>query len=412
MAKQDPSTPQPRHTATDFRRKHRQASHDQAHADSEIDDAPAGRHASVPLVETQAELDQLVTRLGSSKSFAYDTEFIGETSYRPQLCLIQVAVADSIWLIDPMADLELSLFWDLLCEPSIRKIAHAGEQDLEHVWRFAGKPPVNVVDTQVAAGMVGLTYPVSLAKLVQELLGVSLQKGFTFTDWSQRPLSSSQLKYGAEDVRYLCAVWNELELRLTQTRRLAWLEEECAWRCADSDPAFDLDRAMFRVRGSASLRGKQWNVLRALLVWREACAKEADMPSRSFLKDEVLVDLSRHPPKSTDKLGQIKHFPRPLAEQQGKKILLAIEQGQADLSPGVKAVIEPELGLSAKHRLEHKISQAQSICFEQGLDPALVMTKQDVADLFLENDSGKPLRLLQGWRKLALGTQLKALKTS
>src|SRR5687768_1543221 len=207
----------------DFRSRHRQRAHDEAHADEEpssdlkIPETVAAPRGKADLITTNDGIAELIAHLRDVGSFAYDSEFIGESSYQPRLCLIQVATVDRISLIDPMADVDLTPFWELLCDPSVEKIVHAGAQDIEPVARFVGKAPQNLLDTQIAAGFVAMAYPTSLAKLVGELTGVPLQKGLTFTHWDQRPLSAKQLRYAADDVRYLPAVMIELKKRLETT---------------------------------------------------------------------------------------------------------------------------------------------------------------------------------------------------
>ena len=156
--------------------------------------------ASRSLVDQQQDLHLLIERLRSVGSFAYDSEFIGEMSYVPKLCLIQIATEQEIALVDPLADLDLMPLWELFADPAVQKIVHAGAQDMEPVIRMLGRPATNVLDTQIAAGFARLPYPISLQRMVLQLLGIKLGKGLTFTHWDQRPLSSQQTRYAADDV--------------------------------------------------------------------------------------------------------------------------------------------------------------------------------------------------------------------
>src|SRR5579871_2662562 len=189
-----------------YRSAHRARSHANAHADE--DSAPSAghiEHALVPkgpatLIKQPAPLAELIDQLRTLGQFGYDSEFIGELTYVPKLCLIQVSTPQNIWLIDPLAGLDLKPFWELIADPAVEKIVHAGQQDLEPVVRELGRAPANVFDTQIAAGFIGLPYPLSLSKLTFEMTGAKLPKGLTFTRWDQRPLSPSQLRYAADDV--------------------------------------------------------------------------------------------------------------------------------------------------------------------------------------------------------------------
>jgi|SRR5665213_981605 len=196
-----------------FRAQHRARNHESAHADASAHAPEPADTAVRPLVhvgppdmiETAGQLEQLIANLRDDGSFAYDSEFIGELTYHPRLCLLQVASHRRVALIDPLAELDLTPFWELLADPSIGKIVHAGEQDIEPVVRHLRRPAANVLDTQICAGFIGLPYPLSLSKLVAELTGARLGKGLTFTHWDNRPLSQVQLRYAADDVRYLPA---------------------------------------------------------------------------------------------------------------------------------------------------------------------------------------------------------------
>jgi ribonuclease D len=418
MPDEKPQSDHARHVA-DYRRRHRRQQHEEAHASpvDHHDHAPshglAGVFSGKPeVIETQAALDALIARLRDAGTFAYDTEFIGEMSYRPQVCLIQVATDDYVGLIDPLAGVELSEFWGLLADGSLHKVVHAGQQDLEHVWRAIGQPPGNVLDTQIAGGFIGLGYPASLAKLVLEFTDIKLHKGFTFTDWTIRPLSASQLKYAADDVRFLLPIAADIRARLAEVNRLEWAMAECESLCIDGKPGFDAETAWHKVRGGGSLDGRGINVLKLLVAWREACAETADVPPRTYLKDEVLVDLCRTRPKSFEKLQNIRHLPRPVIERAGRDLLEMVERGLAMPPAPVDNDPGGEPRLSEKFELDAMWSLAQTICLGRGLDPQLVTSRQDATDVYRKLRRGRDAsdeRLMTGWRAEALGNDLRSL---
>lgn len=404
--------------AAEYRKRHRRQQHEHAHAndaDAPEQSVPTHQdvyHGAPELIQTQPALDAAVSRLRDAKTFAYDTEFIGEMSYRPHVCLIQVATDDFVGLIDPLSGIELTGFWELLCDPGLFKIAHAGEQDLEHVWRALGQAPTNVFDTQVAAGFIGLSYPASLAKLVGEFLGVKLAKGFTFTDWTLRPLSGSQLKYAADDVRYLPTMTRLIMERLKALGRVDWALQECERRCILAEPGFDAEVDWQRVRGSGSLDGRGVNVLKQLIIWREACAQTADVPPRTFLKDEVVIDIVRARPKTREKLATIRHLPRPVIEHYGKDLLELVARG-LELPPmklDDDANFEP--GLTEKFRYDSVWAIVQTLCAAQSLDPAMVTSRQESIDVYRGLAAKRDLsnhRLLSGWRDEAVGDALRQI---
>lgn len=405
------TTRKPRYTPA----QHRARSHDSAHA---AEDEPAlaelPKHPLLPrdaakLVTDDAGLARLIDRLRASGSFVYDSEFIGELTYHPKLCLIQTATAEGVWLIDPLAKVDLTPFWELLCDASVEKIVHAGQQDLEPVIRLLGRRPTNIFDTQIAAGFAALPYPLSLSKLVAALCGVQLGKGLTFTDWAQRPLSSKQLRYAADDVRFLTLARRELGVRLEALGHVEWVREECE---SLSDPAlheFDPESDYLRVRGAGSLQPKQLAVLRELTRWRDAAAQESDVPPRTFLKDEILIDLSRTPIQSIDRLARVKGLPRPVESAHGGEIIERTRRAMATPPEELPAARETEPPPAMRFEAEAFWAAAQCICAGQSLDPAVVASRQEIGALHRLLSSGSDTtesKTMTGWRREALGRRL------
>jgi len=364
------------------------------------------------LITTDAGLVGLLADLRAAGSFAYDSEFIGERSYIPQLCLVQVAVANRIALIDPLAKVNLLPFWELVCDAAVEKIVHAGEQDVEPVFRIVGKAPANVFDVQIASGFIGLPYPLSLSKLVGEMVGARLGKGLTFTNWDQRPLSSQQLRYAADDVRYLPAARAELQRRLDCAGHLGWAKEESALRCLESAVKFDPEEAFLRIRGASGLEPRHQAVLKALTIWRDEAARQEDVPPRTMLKDEIMLALAKSPVKSVDKFARIRGLPRPVEEGHGKRIIALT----------LEALALPETKLPKHHYYEpsprekfladRHWADAQCWCYGQGIDPALVTGRQEVGEVrrrVLGREPIEDMRILIGWRKAALGDRLMEL---
>ena len=353
----------------DFRSQHRSRSHDSAHAEG----TPTPVENSVPatlqrvfrgspiMVETDEQLLHLITELRGDGSFSYDSEFIGEMSYHPQLCLIQVASVNRVALIDPLAQLDLMPFWELLADHSVEKIVHAGEQDIEPVVRHLHRPAANVFDTQIGAGFIGLPYPMSLSKIVAELTGAKLGKGLTFSHWDQRPLSEMQLRYAADDVRYLPAAASELIRRLDALGHTAWAKEECVAVCEPDLYGFDPQTQFLRVRGATSLQPRNLAILRELTIWRDGAARTHDVPPRSFLKDEVLIDLSRNPVKSLEKLGKIRGLPRPVEHEYGQQILDATDRAMSLPPIHLPSTRESEMSPVERFRADAIFAAAQFV---------------------------------------------------
>ncbi|MEM7808308.1 MAG: HRDC domain-containing protein, partial [Planctomycetota bacterium] len=358
--------------------------------------------------------------IGSPRRFAYDTEFIGETSYHPKLCLLQVGTCEKVYLVDPLAEMDTGPLLALLVDPSIQKIVHAGEQDLEPVARLTGKVPANVIDTQIAAAFCGLPYPASLAKLVEHVSscvmddlgspggGLKLGKGYTFTQWDARPLSGKQLAYAADDVRYLPIVldWIEGQLDASEERQ-RWMRAECDLRCQKAADEADAE-PWERLRGYGGIDDNGRPILRALARWRDSAAREADLPPRALVRDDVLVYLAKNPPKPGNKqrIGEIRHMPKPVAEQFGDAIMAAIDAGRDQKDDATPDHQPYEPSLADKFAADAVWAKLQSLAYDRGLDPNLVASRRDVEGLLRRHAEDRVRDdelLLTGWRGEAVG---------
>jgi ribonuclease D len=289
---------------------------------------------------------------------------------------------------------------------------HAGQQDIEPVVRHLGRGPVNVFDTQIAAGLAGLPYPVSLSKLVNELAGAKLGKGLTFTHWDQRPLSGMQLRYAADDVRYLPRVRAELGQRLDALGHAEWARMECAAQCDPSLYGFNPDAQYLRVRGAGSLQPRNLAILRELTIWRDGAARKHDVPPRSCLKDEILIDLARSPVKKVEHLAKVRGLPRPIEAADGPAIVEATARALELQSPDLPSARDYEPLPADKFRSDALCNLAQCLCAARGIDPALVGSRQDFSEFYhllqtgTSTDYLESSKLLNGWRREAVGQPL------
>jgi ribonuclease D len=411
----DASKPSRKHRR-DPRYEFRARSHASAHADARPPE-PIPQHPLIcrdapSLISSPAGLAELIEHVRSVGAFAYDSEFIGETSYYPKLCLIQVATAQRIALIDALADLDLGGFWKAIADPAIEKIVHAGQQDLEPVFRQSEQPPARIFDTQVAAGFIGLAYPVGLSKLVRELTGANLGKGFTFTHWDSRPLTPVQIRYAADDVRYLPALRDAIGKRLSELNHVAWAEQECAALCDPSLYATDLEADYLRVRGAGGLSAQGLAVLRELYAWRESAARNHNSPPRSYLRDDILVELAKRPPKSAADLDKVRGLPRPVEQQEGGDIVAATQRGLSVPAAECPPPHQSEETPLERFAVDSFWATAQAWCSGRSVDPNLVTSRQEIARLYRAWRGQGPApesRLLHGWRYELLGRILEDL---
>jgi ribonuclease D len=392
---------------------HRSRSHHAAHLDDRPqDDVPEMDlvHRGEPaLVATGEQFARLIETLRADGSFAYDSEFISEQSYHPRLCLAQVASRSALALIDPLAGFDMTPFWELLAERSVTKIVHAGESDIEPVVRHLKRPAARVFDTQIGAGFIGLPYPVSLKKLVLELTGVNLGRDLGFSNWQQRPLSPVQLRYAADDVRYLPAVHREMLARLDALGHVHRAEEECAAACEVGRFGFNPETHYLRVRGANLLSPSAQAVLRELTAWRDGAARQHDKPPRAFLKDEVMVELARERPGSIAGLAKVRSLPRAIAEACGADIIAAAARAHA--LPGAELpAAEPEIGAADKFRIDALFAVLQCLCAGSKLDQGLVANRKELEKFYrhVAHGTGDAPALLHGWRRQAIGDLLKS----
>ena len=359
------------------------------------------------MVTTNRRLGEVCRRLRTAGTFGFDTEFIRENSYLPQLCLVQVATKDFVAIIDPFT-VDTTPFWRLVLDAGIKKVVHAGEQDLEICHAHTRRAPAAIFDVQVAAGLVGMDYPLSYGNLVLEVAGVEMIQGKSFTDWARRPLSPGQLHYAVEDVQHLVSLRDDLHGRLRKLGRLAWMREEMAPAQTPANYAYDSLRALQRIRGWRRLGSQRLAVLRELATWREAAARQGDLPPRTLLRDGAMKNVAKQMPKTIRQLQQVKGFPRPLARRAGAEVLRTLElAGRLDEKDWPIAAPR-ETDPDDKALISRTIDVVREFCLDNNLNPALVASRAEYVDylhvLRHRRRPAKPLRLAAGWRKKFLGT--------
>ncbi len=242
-------------------------------------------------IATTAELDASLSGPNAGP-VALDTEFIREKTYYPQLALVQVALGETILLLDPLALGAAKPLCDLLQGPAL-KLMHSPSEDLQTFKHHYGLLPRPLFDTQVAAALTGLGAGLGYQALIEKLLGIRLEKGETRSDWMRRPLSESQLTYAADDVRHLAAVHVLLEQKLRALNRLSWLTEECERQLAGAERDEIDPQPHLTLRSAQRLRPEQQARLRRLLIWREGEARRSDKPKSWIIDNELVVELAQ-----------------------------------------------------------------------------------------------------------------------
>ncbi len=260
-----------------------------------------------PLIETNTALAQFCDLIKDSDFIAVDTEFMRENTFWPELCLIQVADREHAAAIDPMAPgIDLKPLLDLLVDnEEMLKVFHAGGQDVEIIFNLTGKTPHPIFDTQIGQMALGQAEQVGYSNLVEAWLGLQLDKGARFTDWSRRPLDKRQIDYAIGDVTHLAKIFPMMLDRLIKTGRGHWLDEEMEKLADPANYNVDPEKAWQRIK-IPSRKPDVLGRLKALAAWREREARSKNLPRGRIVKDETLGDLAAHPPKDQDGLGRVR----------------------------------------------------------------------------------------------------------
>ena len=363
-----------------------------------------------PLITKTDALSDLVKRLSEHPFVAVDTEFMRENSYWPDLCLIQIASTEEAAAIDPKAEgIDLSPLLDLLVDnEEVLKVFHAGSQDLEIVHNLTGKMPKALFDTQIAAMALGHGEQVGYSNLIESMLGHSLDKGARFTDWSRRPLDKRQIDYAIADVTHLAKIFPRLVEKLKKTGRGAWLDEEMERLADPSSFAFEPEDAWKRLRlpsRNPAVLGR----LRALAGWRETEARSKNIPRGRIVKDDTLVELAAHPPKTQEDLARVRGLSAGWKSNDiGARLMAALAKAKPfehdelpsrePRRPGLTkdaALVSDLLKLLLKIRAK-----------ESGVAPRLIARSDDLESLAA---GVRELNILKGWRFEEFGRDALAL---
>jgi ribonuclease D len=365
---------------------------------------------AMELITDTNALAAFCVRQKGAQFVAVDTEFMRERTYWPILCVVQVAGPDEAVAIDALAEgIDLAPLLALMSDPATLKVFHAARQDLEIFFHLSGDVPHPVFDTQVAAMVCGFGDAVSYETLVKRLAGATLDKASRFTDWAHRPLTERQIRYALADVVHLRTVYDRLQQVLAENGRAGWFAEEMAdlvdpaiYR---SEPAEAWRR--FRLRGRADQRFL--GVLRALAAWRETAAQQRDLPRGRIMRDEAVLEIAAHAPKTIETLARTRSLGKGIAEGKlGRDILAAVVEGLADPNPPptIPARAESPPGIGPLIELLRVLLKQR--CEDFQVAQKLVASADDL--VAIAADDNAPVPALSGWRRDVFGDDALALK--
>ncbi|MBR1756511.1 MAG: ribonuclease D [Alphaproteobacteria bacterium] len=365
------------------------------------------------LINTDEQLTDFCKILEQQTFITVDSEFIREHSYYPKLCLLQIGYDGDAAIIDPLANLDLSPFFEILQNPNIIKVFHSGRQDIEIFYNLTGKVPQNVFDTQIAAMVCGFTENISYGNLVHAITHTELDKSCRLTDWSKRPLEEDQLEYALGDVTYLVDCYKYLRQYMEENNRLEWIKEEIADLCDEKHYNVNPAECWKRLRHSSHSQ-QYLSALKYLAEWRECRAQKFNTPRSSVLKDEVLLNIASAHPKTVEELRCVRNLRPDIAKgKMGEEILLALKQaGEHPLSAEIcrldrkeaqNGIPNHEQSLMEILRLLLKIkSQEADVCSR------LIASDEDLRYIIVNLPEKTPS--MQGWRYEIFGQYAELLK--
>lgn len=361
-------------------------------------------HLAMHYIQNRQALLKLCEKLAKRSWLTLDTEFMRESTYYAELCLIQISYDDTLACIDPLALDNIDPLLDILYEQNILKIFHAGRQDMELFYDIRKNIPAPVFDTQLAAAFLGYADQIGYAGLVEDMLNIKLDKSYTRTDWSKRPLSEGQILYALDDVRYLYPLYQLLHERLQQSGRLNWVMEDTIRLLDNNTYCNDPQRAYLRIKQTGKLSTEALSALKKLAAWREQVAQQRNRPRNWIIPNKTLIDISINQPDSLQQLATLQTMNKKIIERWGQSIL--------DLVHNSKDFPDTNIEINASlNKSQTKICKTiQSFIGEESeklqIQPGVLASKKDIKAYILNETDNT---LTQGWRHELLGENLQSL---
>lgn len=364
---------------------------------------------TMDLISTSDDLAAVCARMAKHPFVTVDTEFLRETTYYPLLCVAQMASPEEAVVVDALATgLDLSPLFALMANESIIKVFHAARQDIEIVWNMAKTIPHPIVDTQVAAMVLGYGDSISYDQLVQRITGDTLDKSHRFTDWTRRPLSDAQIAYALSDVTHLRDVYLKLAEDLDKRGRNNWVEAEMEVLTSPETYRADPERAWERLK-SRVRKPKELAVLMEVAAWREREAQTRDVPRGRVIKDDVIGDIAVQVPTSIERLGHLRSLPKGFERSRwGEQIIEAVKRGlerDPKTLPRLERFRPAANGAATVELLKVLLRMTAE---RHGVAAKVIATIDDLDRIAADDEADVPA--LKGWRRDLFGEKALALK--
>ncbi len=351
--------------------------------------------ANTSIITTTSALEHVVSRFSERPFIAVDTEFMRETTYYPQLCLIQLSDGAEACCVDPLAEgISLAPLFELMQNENVVKVFHAGKQDMEIFVHLSGEAPTPVYDTQIAAMVIGLGEQVGYDKLVQHFCCVNLDKSSRFTNWAERPLSERQISYALDDVIYLAEIYPKMLKNLENSGRHDWVAADMNVFSKKENYLVNPDEVWRKLK-PRSQKPEFLNRLKYLCAWREQEAQRRNMPRGRILRDDTIMDLAGSNPQSEKQLDKIRGFPRNQNPAFKNALVTQLQKAaQTTLpAPAQKRHGHERPPVATMELLKVLLKH---VCESENVAPRLIATTDQIEALALgQHDE---LGCLEGWR--------------
>ena len=356
-------------------------------------------------ITTQDALEAFVQRALECKVLAIDTEFLREKTYYAKLCLIQMSADDEVVIIDPLSIRNLKPLVPLLTSPNIMKLVHAGSQDLEILYHETGVLPYPLFDTQVAATLLGHVQQIGYAALVQAECGVSLKKIDSFSDWSRRPLTESQIDYAADDVVYLPRIYRNMRKRLEESGRLSWLDDDFKEMVKPENYVSDNRERFRRLKRVGSLTRKQLAAAREVAAWREEQAQKRNTPRKWVMTDEQIVEGCKREARTIDELFMVRGMREKLPTRDARTVVkLMVEAMDAPESAWPVSAKSGKSEPNVDTQVDMMMALARVRSRENNVALQTLAPHDELARL--ARGYTDDVELLKGWRRALVGNDL------
>ena len=363
-------------------------------------------HRDILLIDEQAPLDEFCESIIDRGPVSCDTEFVRTNTYWPTLCLMQFELASEIVCLDVWSVDDLSALQQAISASTEPWILHAAKQDLEAMHSTFTQVPSRIIDTQIAAGLLGHPPQIGYANLVETLLGVRLDKAETRTDWSRRPLTPAQLTYAADDVAHLAEVNNRLAAGLEAAGRSDWAAEDCAALLVTDQYESRPDVAYRRIPSIPYLPVPAQARARRLAAWREDRATRLNRPRKWILADKPLLKIAQADPGAAVDLTGIEDLPPAVIRKSGDSLVNECRLANDDVAAGrVDFTQQSKPAPPDEQQLKQLAALVRTTAEALQLAPELLATRKELTGLLRGQRDVRPL---SGWRADVIGRQLLA----